>query len=227
MRTMKKSWKIKTRKYVAECLATFFLVFCGTGAIIINEHSNETIGHLGIAVAFGLIVTIMIFTFGDISGAHMNPVVTLVFILLKIHPKKDLIPFVYSQIAGALLASLALCSLFPENKNLGNTLPNGSELQSFMLELIMTFLLVLVILFSTQGSEAKMKTAALTIGATILIEALIIGPISGASMNPTRTFAPALVSGHLEHLWIYILGPTIGGLTAAYLWKLSSKMNPN
>lgn len=209
------------KRYLSELIATFFLIFCGTGAVVINEQGGEVIGHLGIAISFGLIVTIMILSLREISGTHMNPVVTLIFVALKIHPKKDLIPYIIFQTIGAILASTTLLLLFPQNKMLGTTIPAGSEMQSFVLEVILTFLLVFVILFMSQGSDHQKQFAPFGIGLTVLLEALFAGPICGASMNPIRSLAPALVSGHLESLWVYIAAPTLGAILAALVWKIS------
>lgn len=212
------------KRYLAEFISTFFLVFCGTGAIVIHQQGGEVIGHLGIAISFGLIVTIMILTLGEISGTHMNPVVTLIFIGLKIHPKKDLVPYIIAQTMGALAASSSLLLLFPENKLLGSTVPAGTEMQSFVLEVILTFLLVFVVLFMSQGSEHQKKFAPFGIGLTVLLEALFAGPICGASMNPIRSIAPALISGQTNHLWVYIVAPTVGAVLAAMSWKWSREM---
>ena len=207
------------RKYIAETIGTFALVFCGTGAIIINQETNGTITHIGIAITFGLIVMAMIYTFGSISGAHFNPAVSIGFVLAKKFRLKQLFPYIISQLTGAIIASLLLKLLFPENKLLGTTLPTGSDMQSFVLEMILTFLLMMVILNLSHGSKEQGMFAGLAIGSVVLLEAMFAGPISGASMNPARSFAPALVSLHLGKLWIYILAPIVGSLIAVFTWK--------
>lgn len=207
------------KRWVAEFIGTFALAFCGTGAIVVNEHTSGSIGHVGIAMTFGLVVMAMIFTFGHVSGAHFNPAVTVGFALIKKFPTKSILPYVAFQLLGALLASFVLRLLFPENMMLGATLPSGSIFQSFVFEFIMTFLLMLVIVQVAHGSKEVGTLAGMAIGATVLLEAMFGGPISGASMNPARSIAPALVSGHLEHLWIYILAPFCGSLTAVLTWK--------
>lgn len=206
------------RKYFAEAIGTFAIIFCGTGAIIINQESGGAITHAGIAVTFGLIVSAMIYTLGDISGAHFNPAVTIAFWLAKKFPAKQIIPYIISQTTGAFLASLILKLLFPSNGSLGATLPAGSPLQSFILEIILTFLLMLVIIHVATGSKEKGMFAGLAIGSMVLLEAMFAGPICGASMNPVRSLAPALFAGHLEHLWIYLLAPIIGAAFAVFLW---------
>jgi aquaporin NIP len=202
------------RKLAAEFIGTFALVFAGTGAIIINETSGGAITHVGIALTFGLVVLAMIYTVGDVSGAHFNPAVTISFWAARRFPAGEVWRYVTAQIAGALLASLTLKFLFPANASLGATHPAGPPMQSFILEFILTFLLMFVILNVSTGSKEKGITAGIAIGAVIGLEAMFAGPICGASMNPARSLAPALVSGHLNDLWIYLLAPTLGALAA-------------
>lgn len=202
------------KKMVAEFIGTFALVFAGTGAIVVNDVSGGTITHAGIALTFGLIVLAMIYTVGDISGAHLNPAVTFGFWAARRLPARDVPVYIVSQILGAILASSALRFLFPQNRLLGATLPAGSELQSFVLEIILTFLLMLTILNVSTGAKEKGITAGIAVGAVIGLEAMFAGPICGASMNPARSLAPALVSGHFEHLWIYLIAPPLGASAA-------------
>jgi len=208
------------RKYLAEIIGTFALVFCGTGAIIINQESGGAITHVGIAITFGLIVASMIYAIGDISGAHLNPAVTIAFWVAKVFPGKEILPYIISQAIGAFLASLTLKYLFPVNVLLGTTLPSGLPMQSFILELILTFLLMFVILHVAKGSKEQGMFAGLAIGFVVLLEAMFAGPICGASMNPIRSLAPAVVSGHLEHLWIYLSAPVLGAILAVLCWTL-------
>ena len=207
------------KKYAAEFIGTFALVFCGTGAIIIDQQTHGAVGHIGVAITFGLIVTAMIYSFGETSGAHFNPAVTIAFSFAKLFQPKQILPFIVSQIAGALAASMVLKFLFPENISLGATMPAGSVMQSFVLELLLTFFLMLVILFTSQGSKEVGVMAGIAIGGTVLLEAMFAGPICGASMNPARSIAPAIVSGNLNSLWIYIFAPIIGAILASMIWK--------
>ena len=202
------------KKCGAELIGTFALVFAGTGAIVSNEASAGAVTHVGIALTFGLIVLAMIYTVGDISGAHLNPAVTIGFWAARRLPSRDVLPYIGSQLTGALLASGLLRILFPQNHLLGATLPAGSDLQSFILEIVLTFFLMLTILNVSTGANEKGITAGIAVGAVIALEAMFAGPICGASMNPARSLAPALVSGHFEHLWIYLTAPPIGACAA-------------
>ena len=207
------------RQYIAELLGTFALVFCGTGAIIINAESGGAVTHVGVAITFGLIVTSMIYALGNISGAHLNPAVSIAFALAGRFPLRCLPLYIVSQVAGALLASLVLRALFPANETLGATLPAGTAMQSAVLEAILTFFLMLVIISVASGSKEQGMFAGLAIGGTVMLEAMFAGPICGASMNPARSIAPAVVSGHLEHLWLYILAPVAGAAATIPTWK--------
>ena len=207
------------KKYVAELIGTFALVFCGTGAVIINQVTNGSVSHVGISAVFGLIVMAMIYTLGNISGAHLNPAVSIAFTVAKRFPVQQLLPYIISQTIGALLASLVLRLLFPENQLLGATLPQGSAMQSFVLEFILAFFLMLVIVNVATGSKEQGMFAGLAIGSIVLLEVMLAGPISGASMNPARSFAPAIISGHIEYLWIYLTATVLGAVTAIPLWK--------
>ena len=206
------------KKYVAELIGTFALVFCGTGAIVIDQQTNGQVGHIGVAITFGFIVTAMIYTFGDTSGAHFNPAVTIAFSLANLFPKKEILPYIASQIIGAIMASALLKLLFPANLNLGATIPAGSNLQSFVLEIVLTFLLMLVILFTSQGSKETGTMAGIAIGGVVLLEAMFAGPICGASMNPARSLSPAIVSGNITTVWIYLTAPVLGATLATFVW---------
>jgi aquaporin NIP len=205
------------KKYYAELIGTYMLVFCGTGAIIINQEMNGVITHPGIAATFGLIVAAVIYALGDVSGAHINPAVTIAFALRKVFPAKEIIPYIVSQSIGAILASLSLHLLFPLNEQLGGTSPAGSIIQTFILEILLTFFLMFVILRVSHGSREQGIMAGMAIGAVVLLEALFAGPITGASMNPARSLGPALVSGELQFLWIYIAAPIMGSSMAVWV----------
>ncbi|MEM0998974.1 MAG: MIP family channel protein [Bacteroidota bacterium] len=208
------------KAYFAEFLGTALLLFCGTGAIVVDVASGGTVGHLGIAFSFGAIVTAVIYSFGEVSGAHINPAVTLAFWLAGKFPGRRVPGYLLAQSAGALLASAALRFIFPETPTLGETLPAGPPLQSFVLEIVLTFILMLVILQVATGSREQGLTAGVVIGLVVMLEAAFAGPICGASMNPARSLAPALVNANLTHLWIYLVAPVIGAALAVGPWKL-------
>lgn len=207
------------KKYIAEFIGTFALVFCGTGAIIINEITSGAVSHVGIAITFGLIIMSMIYAIGEISGAHMNPAVTIAFAINGNFKWRETVPYISSQLAGAIAASCILTFLFPSSINLGSTMPLAGAMQSFVLEIILTFFLMFVILQVATGSKEQGMFAGLAIGGVILLEAMFAGPVSGASMNPARSFAPALISGHWEYLWVYLTAPFIGSTMAVIAYR--------
>jgi aquaporin NIP len=207
------------RKLIAEAFGTFALVFAGTGAIIINDTTGGTISHVGVALTFGLIVLAMIYAIGDVSGAHLNPAVTIGFWAARMFEGRQVLPYILSQCAGAALASGTLKILFPIHPTLGATLPAGPALQSFVLEIILTLILMTVILSVSTGSQEKGRLAGVVVGAVIALEALFAGPVSGASMNPARSLMPALASGRVEHLWVYLTAPVVGALLAVVVCR--------
>jgi MIP family channel proteins len=206
------------RRYVAEAIGTFALVFAGTGAIVINDVTGGEVSHVGIALTFGLIVMAMIYAVGDVSGAHLNPAVTVGFVVARRLKWRFLMPYVLSQLAGAFLASVTLLCMFGNRAGLGSTTPLGSDWQSFALESILTGILMFVILCVSTGPKEMGTIAGIAIGGVIGLEALFAGPISGASMNPARSLAPAIVSGHLAGIWVYVTAPFLGSMIAVPLW---------
>ena len=201
------------RKLLAEALGTFALVFAGTAAIAANELTGA-ITHVGVALTFGLVVFALISALGDISGAHLNPAVTLGFTLAGRFPARNAFAYIASQLLGAAVASVLVWQLFPNSLGLGGTHPSGTNSQSWILELLLTAGLMLTILGVTVGAKEKGLTAGLAIGAVVALEALFAGPICGASMNPARSFGPAIISWQLGHLWIYLTAPTVGAAVA-------------
>jgi MIP family channel proteins len=202
------------RKMAAELFGTFALVFAGTGAIVIDDTTNGGVSHVGVAFTFGLIVLAMIYAVGDVSGAHLNPAVTLGFWLARRFPSRLVLPYIGSQCAAALLASTCLRLLFPDHATLGATSPAGAPAQSFTLEAILTLFLMFVILSVSTGAKEKGVMAGVAVGSVIALEALFAGPITGASMNPARSLGPALLSGRLDSLWIYLTAPVLGAFAA-------------
>jgi len=210
--------------FLAELISTFVLIFCGTGSIVFNQLSGgDSIGHIGVSITTGLTVTAMIYSLGSISGAHMNPIVTLALYLSKELPAKSIVLYVSAQAIGAFLASGLLHALFPEATTLGETLPSISDMKAFLLEVILSCILVLVVLSFTSKSNENKGFAGLVIGLVVLFEILFAGPICGASMNPIRSLAPALVSGKLTHQWVYLTAPFVGALVAVFSWKLLNR----
>jgi aquaporin Z len=201
-------------RYWGEAFGTFALVFAGTGAIAIDQATGGGVTHVGVALTFGLVVMSMIYALGDVSGAHFNPAVTLAFWAAGRLPGREVARYAASQCAGALVASAAVRVIVPGSATLGATLPAGSAAQSFGLEVLLTWLLMFVILNVSTGAREKGVVAGAAIGGVVGLAALFAGPISGASMNPARSLAPALVSGELAQLWIYLLAPTAGALLA-------------
>ena len=207
------------KKYLAELIGTFALVFCGTGSIIVNQQSGGALGLVGISFAFGIIVIAVIYIFGNISGAHINPAVTIALMVAKATSKIDALFYILAQISGAFLASLLLRYTFPENLTLGATLPSGELLPSFLMEFILTFFLMLTIFGATAHKEFS-SVAGLIIGFFVTGIILFAGPVSGGSFNPARSLAPAMVSGNLTSVWIYLIAPTLGAIAATFVWKV-------
>lgn len=201
------------KRLLAEAFGTFWIVFAGTGAIVVSDVSG-VIPHIGVAIVFGLVVFAMISALGDISGAHFNPAVTLGFYLARRLPGRAVLPYVISQIAGAIVASLVLHAIFPAHESLGATNPSGTFTQSWVVEVVLTMGLMFVILSVSTGASQKGITAGLAIGGMVGLGALFAGPISGASMNPARSLAPALVSGHMENVVLYLTAPLVGAALA-------------
>lgn len=206
------------KKLVSEFVGTYFLIFAGTGAIVIDT-ITESLTHVGIAATFGLVVMGLIYAFGHISGAHFNPAVTVGFWIRKDLSLKDACSYVLVQLLAGVSASGTLLLLFGNIRDLGATTPRASWEQSFVLEFILTLFLMLIILSSAVHGKATKSFAGLAIGATVGLEALFAGPISGASMNPARSIAPAFVSGNMHDLWIYIAATLLGSAAAVMIYS--------
>ena len=206
------------RRSSAELIGTFALVTAGCGAIMVN-HISGALGHVGVALTFGLIIVVMIAAMGHLSGAHFNPAVTLAFALTRHFPWREVPAYIGAQLVGAIAASYTLLVLFGPIAEMGATLPAGTPLQSLLLELLLTAVLMFVILAVATDTRAVGELAALAIGFTVALDALWGGPISGASMNPARSFGPALVSGAWQHQWLYWVGPIVGAAIGALLYQ--------
>lgn len=208
------------RRALAEGIGTFALVFAGTGAIIIDAETGGAVSHIGVGLTFGLIVMAMIYATGHVSGAHLNPAVTLAFAATRHFPLRAVPPYVAAQCAGAVAASLVLRAMFGNVAGLGATVPRAGAGQSLVLEFFLTLLLMFVIMAVATDVRAVGQAAAIAIGGTVGLEALFAGPISGASMNPARSLAPALVAGVWDAQWLYVVGPLAGALAGAGLYVL-------
>ena len=207
------------RKLLAEFFGTFCLVFAGTGAIVVGSISGGAVSHAGVALVFGLVVLAMVYSVGDISGAHLNPAVTLGFFAAGRFGGRMVAPYIAVQMGGALAASLLLRALFPESVTLGATVPAGPAWQSFVLEFFLTAILMFVVLSVSTGARERGITAGIVVGAVVALEAMFAGPISGASMNPARSFGPAAASMDFGSLWIYLAAPVLGAWAAVGLCR--------
>ena len=207
------------RRVGAEFVGTYALVTAGCGAIIVNDLTGA-LSHIGIALTFGLVITVMIAATGHISGAHFNPAVTLAFAFISRFPWREVPFYVGGQLVGAILGTLTLFGLFGLTANLGATIPHGNLIQSLALEILLTAALMFVITAVATDPRVPAPLAPLAIGATVALDALWGGPISGASMNPARSFGPALVTGVWSDQWIYWLGPIIGAIFGAFIYQI-------
>ncbi len=205
---------------MAEAIGTFILVFIGTGAVVVNRISQGAVTHLGISSVFGAVVAALIYSLGHISGAHFNPAVTLAFWRSGFFPSKLVVPYIVAQCVGAIAASGLLRGTFGLVANLGATLPLADNwLQAFLLETVLTFILMFVIFGSGLDRRAPIGFAGMAIGLTVMVEAAVMGPITGASMNPARSLAPALVAGLWQHHWVYWVAPILGAQLAGWVYR--------
>jgi aquaporin Z len=208
------------KRYISEFIGTFSMVFCGCGAMTINEVTGDTVTHVGIGLTWGLIVMAMIYAFGETSGAHFNPAVTIAFAYAKKFAWKEVPKYIIVQILGAFVASGILLFLFPESEFLGSTIPKVDVWRAFVLELLLTFFLMVTIINVSTGSKEIGVIAGIAIGGVVLLEAIFAGPITNASMNPARSLGPNIVSGNIEGLWLYLVAPVLGALLAVVSCKL-------
>jgi aquaporin NIP len=199
---------------VAEAIGTFALVFAGCGAIMVDAKTGA-LGHVGVAISFGLVIMAMIYALGHVSGAHLNPAVTLSFALSRHFPRRQIVPYWSAQLAGALIAAAVLRGSLGDIADVGATYPSGSDAQSFLWEVVLSFFLMLVIMAVATDTRAVGEAAAIAIGGTVGLDAMFGGPISGASMNPARSLGPGIVAGDLHAIWIYLLAPIAGASLAA------------
>jgi aquaporin Z len=208
-----------SRRLCAEAFGTFCLVFAGTGAVVVNEVTGGGVSHVGVALTFGLVVMALVYALGDISGCHINPAVTIGLWAAGRFDRAWVPPYIVCQCTGAVLASGVLRFLFPESVTLGATIPRASAIQSLVLEVLLTLILMVVILTVSAGGKDLKPMGGVAFGGVIAFEALFAGPISGASMNPARSLAPAIVAMRLDSLWIYLVAPILGALAAVVVCR--------
>ena len=212
-----------SRELLAEFIGTFVMIFAGTGAVMVDKISNGAVTHLGISIVFGAVVTALIYSLGHISGAHFNPAVTLAFWSGGFFRRSLVLPYIVAQVLGAIAASGLLRLSLGTVGNLGATMPlNGDWRQSLILETVLTFILMLVIFGSGLDRRAHIGSAGIAIGLTVALEAAGMGPITGASMNPARSIAPAFVSGNWQHQWVYWIAPILGAQLAMVTYRYLS-----
>ncbi len=213
------SWHRHLPRYAGEFIGTFVLVFIAAGAIVSDVVTRGALGHTGVAIATGLVVTALVYALGHLTGAHLNPAVSLAFAAGRHFPVRDLLPYGLAQFGGAALAGLAIRWLWGDVAHLGASLPALSAGRALALEVLMTFVLMFVITAVATDARAVGHAAALAIGFTVLLEVMVAGPASGASMNPARSFGPALISGVWAHQWIYFVGPPAGTVAGVLTYE--------
>jgi aquaporin NIP len=209
------------RRASAEALAAFALVFAGCGAIVANARYDDALGAVGVSLVFGLIIMVMVYATGHLSGAHINPAVTIAFTLSRHFPPRDAAAYVLAQLAGAVAGALVLLAVWPDQPGqLGATLPSVGVGSAFVYELVLTAFLMFVIMAVATDTRAVGAAAAIAIGGTVGLDALFGGPVTGASMNPARSFGPALAAGEWHDFWIYVVGPVAGAGVGALAYQL-------
>ena len=209
--------RVRLSRLAAEFVGTFALVFAGCGAIMVDAKTGQ-LGHVGVAISFGLVIMVMIYALGHVSGAHLNPAVTLAFALTRHFPRREILPYWAAQLAGAFVAAALLRASLGDIAHIGATFPSGSDVQAFVWETVLTFFLMLVIMAVATDTRAVGEAAAIAIGATVGLDAMFGGPITGASMNPARSLGPGIVAGDLTAIWIYLLAPVLGAAFGAFAY---------
>jgi MIP family channel proteins len=206
------------RALTAEAIGTFALVFAGCGAIMVDA-KTQALGHVGIAISFGLVIMVMIYAVGHVSGAHFNAAVTFAFALTRHFPWPRAVAYWCAQLVGAVAAAALLRGSLGNIADVGATLPSGSQGQALLWELVLSFFLMFVIMAVATDTRAVGEAAAIAIGGTVGLDAMFGGPVTGASMNPARSIGPAFVGGDLHALWLYVVGPLVGATLAAVAYQ--------
>jgi MIP family channel proteins len=207
-----------TQRLFAEAIGTFALVFAGCGAVMVDAKTGA-LGHVGVALTFGLVIMAMVYATGHVSGAHLNPAVSVAFALARHFPWRRVAAYAAAQAAGALVAAAILRGSLGDVADVGSTLPSGSRAQAFLWELVLTFVLMFVIMAVATDTRAVGEAAAIAIGGTVGLDAMFGGPVTGASMNPARSLGPALVSGEVGALWLYVVAPVLGAALGALAYQ--------
>jgi MIP family channel proteins len=216
------------RRATAEGLAAFALVFAGCGAIVANATNDGALGAVGVSLTFGLIVMAMIYATGHLSGAHINPAVTIAFTLTRHFPAREAVAYIAAQVVGAIAAALVLLAVWPDQPaQLGATIPSVAVGSAFVYETILTAFLMFVIVAVATDTRAVGAAAAIAIGGTVGLDALFGGPVTGASMNPARSLGPALAAGEWTDLWIYLTAPLLGAAIGAVAYQLVRGKEPH
>ena len=216
-----------TRRAAAEGLAAFALVFAGCGAIVANQRYGGALGVVGVALVFGLVIMVMVYATGHLSGAHINPAVTIAFTLIRHFPAREAAAYVGAQVAGATAAALVLLAVWSDKPaHLGATIPTVGAGSALLYEALLTAFLMFVIMAVATDTRAVGAAAAIAIGGTIGLDALFGGPVTGASMNPARSFGPALASGEWRDFWVYVVGPVVGAAAGALAYQLVRGEHP-
>jgi len=216
-----------SRRAGAEALAAFALVFAGCGAIIANQRYHGALGSVGVSLVFGLIIMVMVYATGHLSGAHINPSVTIAFTLTRHFSPRDAIAYITAQLTGATLAALVLLGVWTDKPaHLGATVPTVAAGSAFLYEAVLTALLMFVIMAVATDTRAVGAGAAIAIGGVIGLDALFGGAVTGASMNPARSFGPALISGEWRDFWVYVAGPILGAGIGAFAYQLVRGEHP-
>ncbi|MGH3140583.1 MAG: MIP family channel protein [Gaiellales bacterium] len=213
------------RSLLAEAVGTFALVFAGCGAIMVDQ-TTHALGHVGVAISFGLVIMVMIYAVGHISGAHFNPAVTFAFAVSRHFPATRVLAYWGAQLSGALVAALVLRASLGNIAHVGATLPAGSDRQAFLWEGVLTFFLMFVIMAVATDVRAVGEAAAIAIGGTVGLDAMFGGPITGASMNPARSLGPAIAAGDFTSIWVYLAAPLAGATLAAITYRIVSSQEP-
>ncbi|KAG4999970.1 hypothetical protein AAZX31_08G117700 [Glycine max] len=208
------------QKLVAEVVGTYFLIFAGCASVVVNKNNNNVVTHPGISIVWGLVVMVLVYSVGHISGAHFNPAVTIAFASTRRFPLKQVPVYVVAQVVGSTLASATLRLLFSgKETQFSGTLPSGSNLQAFVIEFLITFFLMFVISGVATDDRAIGELAGIAVGSTVLLNVMFAGPITGASMNPARSIGPAILHNEYRGIWIYIVSPTLGAVAGTWVYN--------